>query len=140
MAYLEAARDTTPGADDAARGNALQLLARSYVPAGRTRAAAGVLRAGEEVALKIGAENGSTGKQFHAAHVYEEFAKTHDTLGEPQVALDYVDRAEKAQALTTATGVLLRRARGEILVHSGDVRNGMPLVIEAALYCRARGF
>lgn len=139
MTSLEAARDTTPGADDAARGNALQLLGRTYVLAGKFREADTALKASEDLALKIGEQNTSTGKQFHLPHVYEEFAKTYDAMGQPQEALDYVDRAEKAQPLTTATGMLLKIARGEILVHSGDLRNGVPLVVEVALHSRTHG-
>jgi transcriptional regulator with XRE-family HTH domain len=139
MTFLEAARDTTPGADDAARGNALQLLGRTYVLADKFREADTALKASEDLALKIGEQNTSTGKQFHLPHVYEEFAKTYDAMGEPQQALDYVDRAERAQPLTTATGMLLKVARGEILIHSGDLRNGVPLIVAAALHSRAHG-
>jgi transcriptional regulator with XRE-family HTH domain len=136
---LEAARDTTPGADDAARGNALQLLARSYVLTGKAQEATAALQAAEDLALKIGEQNTSTGKQFHLPHVYEEFAKAHDSAGETQQALDYIGRAEKAQPLTAATGVLLTLARGEVLVHSGDLRSGVPLVVAAARASRAQG-
>jgi transcriptional regulator with XRE-family HTH domain len=136
---LEAARDTTPGADDAARGNALQLLARSYVLTGKAREATAALQAAEDLALKIGEQNTSTGKQFHLPHVYEEFAKAHDSAGETQRALDYIGLAEKAQPLTAATGILLTLARGEVLVHSGDLRSGVPLVVAAARASRAQG-
>jgi transcriptional regulator with XRE-family HTH domain len=139
ITLLEAARDATPGADDAARGNALQLLARAYVGAGKTREADPALRAAEALALKIGEENASTGGRFHLTHVYEEFAKTADTLGQTQQALDYVDRAAKARALTTAATTLLTLARGEILVHSGDLGAGVPLVAAAARASRERG-
>ena len=139
MTFLEAARDTTPGADDAARGNALQLLGRTYVLADKFREADTALKAAEDLALRIGGQNTSTGKQFHLPHVYEEFAKTYDAMGQPQQALDYVDRAERAQPLTTATGMLLKVARGEILIHSGDLRNGVPLIVAAALHSRAHG-
>jgi transcriptional regulator with XRE-family HTH domain len=139
ITLLEAARDTTPGADDAARGNALQLLARAYVGAGKTREADPALRAAEALALKIGEENASTGGRFHLTHVYEEFAKTYDSLGQTQQALDYVDRAEKARTLTTAATTLLTLARGEILVHSGDLGAGVPLVAAVASASRARG-
>lgn len=139
MTLLEAARDTTPGADDAARGNALQLLARAYVGAGKAREADPALRAAEDLALKIGEDNTSTGGRFHLPHVYEEFAKTYDTLGQTQQALDYVDRAEKAQVLTPAASTLLTLARGEILVHSGDLHAGVPLVAAAARASRAQG-
>jgi transcriptional regulator with XRE-family HTH domain len=139
ITLLEAARDTTPGADDAARGNALQLLARAYVGAGKMREADPALRAAEALALQIGEANASTGGRFHLTHVYEEFAKTYDTLGQTQQALDYVDRAAKARALTTAATTLLTLARGEILVHSGDLGAGVPLVAAAARASRERG-
>jgi transcriptional regulator with XRE-family HTH domain len=138
ITFLEGARDTTPQADQAALGNTMQLLARSYLRANRVDEFESALKQSEELAPSIG-QRKSTRNQYHLAHVYEEYAKGYDVLGKPQAALDYVERAEKAHTLTRSVEILLKLARAEILIHSGDVRNGEPLAIEAAVYTREHG-
>jgi tetratricopeptide (TPR) repeat protein len=139
ITFLEAARDTTPRADQAARGNMLQLLARSSLRAKRVDEFETALKQSEAIAQATSQQLRSTGNQYHLAHVYEEYAKGYDVLGKPQVALDYVDKAEKAHTLTKSVEILLKVARAEILIHSGDLRNGEPLAIEAAIYTREHG-
>jgi hypothetical protein len=77
--------------------------------------------------------------QYHLAHVYEEYAKSYVALGKTQLALDYVDLAEKHSPQTKSVEMLLKVARAEALIYSGDIRNGEPLAIEAALYTREHG-
>jgi transcriptional regulator with XRE-family HTH domain len=141
IALLEAAHDTTPGTDRAAQGNMLQLLARSYLRANRIDEFETALKQSEEIAHTMSQEQGlrSTGNQYHLSHVYEEYAKGYDTLGKTQKALDYIDLAEKSQTITKSVEILLKVARAEALIHSGDLRNGEPLAIEAALYTKKHG-
>lgn len=140
ISILEAARDTTPNADQAARGNNLQLLARSYVRVNRLQDVETLLKQSEELAYASREQlPDGTHSQFHVAHVYEEFAKSYDVLGKPQKALDYVEKAEQAHTLTKSVEILLKVARAEILIHDGDLRNGEPLAVEAALYTREHG-
>ena len=72
-------------------------------------------------------------------HVYEEYAKGYDHLKKWQLALDYIDKAEKTRKPTKTSEILLKVARAEVLIHSGDLRNGEPLAVEAALYSRKYG-
>ncbi|MFL5627693.1 MAG: helix-turn-helix domain-containing protein [Ktedonobacteraceae bacterium] len=136
---LEEARDTTPGADLAARGNVMQLLARSYVKVNRVQDFDRAIKTSEEIAFAVAEQPRSTGNQYHLSHVYEEYAKGYDLLGRPQEALDYVDKAEKAQTLTKSVEILLKVVRAEILIHSGDINAGEPLAVEAAVYTKAHG-
>jgi len=136
---LEAARDTTSRVDQAAKGNNMQLLARSYLRAKRINEFESALKQSEELAHATSQQPKSTGNQFHLAHVYEEYAKGYDTLGRTQKALDYVNLAEKSQVLIRSVEILLKVARAEILIHSGDLRNGEPLAVEAALYTKEHG-
>ena len=139
ITLLEAARDTTLGASKAARGNMWQLLARSYIRANKLQEFDTAMKQSEELAYEIRQQGTDTVQQFHLPHVYEEYAKGYDTLGRTQEALDYIDRAEKLQALTKNVEILLKTARAEVLMHSGDLRNGEPFAVEAALYSKAHG-
>jgi lipopolysaccharide biosynthesis regulator YciM len=136
---LEKARDTTPGAEPAAQGNLMQLLARSYIKVKRVQDFDTAIKTAEELAHVSAENNGSTQNQFHLAHVYEEYAKSYDILGKPDLALDYVDKAEKAHTLTKSVTVLLKVARAEVLIHSGDISAGEPLAVEAAVYTKEHG-
>lgn len=136
---LELARDTTPNADLAARGNVMQLLARSYIRLQRVQDFDRAIKISEDIALETAAQPRSTGNQYHLAHVYEEYAKGYDLLGKPHEALDFVEKAQKAQTLTKSVEILLKVARAEILIHSGDIAEGEPLAVEAAIYTREHG-
>ena len=139
IATLEEARDTTSGADLAAQGNVMQLLARSYVKVGRVQDFDTAIKSSEDIAYAVAEQPRSTGNQYHLAHVYEEYAKGYDILSKPSLALSYVDKAEKSQKLTKSVEILLKVARAEILIHSGDVSTGEPLAVEAAVYTKAHG-
>ena len=134
--YLEGARDTTPQADPASRGNTMQLLARSYLRANRERDFDYAIKESEDLAHMTEQKVSSVRNQYQLAHVYEEYAKSYGILGKTQQALDYVDLAEKEKPLTRTTEILLKVARAEVLIYSGDIRNGEPLAIEAAIYTR----
>jgi hypothetical protein len=56
-----------------------------------------------------------------------------------QLALDYVNKSENTRPPTKSSEILLKVARAEILIHTGDLRNGEPLAVEAALYSREHG-
>jgi transcriptional regulator with XRE-family HTH domain len=139
ISTLEQARDTTFGAEPAAQGNLMQLLARSYIKMKRVQDFDTAIKTAEELAYASAEDKSSMQNQFHLAHVYEEYAKGYDMLGNPQVALDYVDKAEKAHTLTKSVTILLKVVRAEILIHSGDISAGEPLAVEAAIYTRDHG-
>ena len=92
----------------------------------------------EELAHAIDQQNNSV-RQFNLGYVFEEYAKSYCRLGKTQLALDYVDKAEKARVPTKSSGILMKVARAEILAHEGDVRNAVPLAAEAAIYSREHG-
>jgi transcriptional regulator with XRE-family HTH domain len=136
---LEKAKETTVGVEPAAEGNLMQLLARSYIKVQRVQDFDTAIKTSEELAYASAEDNSSTQNQFHLAHVFEEYAKGYDILNKPVLALDYLDRAEKAHTLTKSVTVLLKVARAEVLIHSGDISAGEPLAVEAAIYTKEHG-
>ncbi len=139
ITVLEEARDTTPGADLAAQGNVMQLLARSYVKVNQAKDFDTAIKTSEDIAYAVAEQTRSTRNQYHLAHVYEEYAKGYDLLGKPQLALDYIDKAEKSHVITKSVEILLKVARAEILIHSGDINAGERLAVEAAVYTKEHG-
>ncbi len=137
--YLEAARDTTPGADAIARGNALQLLGRSYLLMHREQDFLSAMRKAEELALATNQEQERSVKRYDLATVYEEYARSYSSLGRVQTSLDYLEQAEKVKVPNKINELLLRVARAETLIRGGDIRNGEPLAVQAALECRDFG-
>jgi transcriptional regulator with XRE-family HTH domain len=135
---LEEARNTTPRADEAARGNALQLLARTSLQARKLDTFDTAIKQAEELAYAIN-QQGNSVRQFNLTYVLEEYAKSYCKLGKTQLALDYVDQAEKIKIPTKSSEILLKVARAEILVREGDMRNALPLAVEAATYSRKHG-
>lgn len=133
LSYLESAQNI-PQVGTAALGNNMQLLARSYLRANRIKEFDFALKRSEDLAQELIEIEPST--QYHLTHVYEEYAKSYVALGRTQEALDYVDLAEKYSPRTKSVEMLLKVARAEALVYSGDVRNGEPLAVEAAIYTR----
>lgn len=136
---LEKAREIAPGIEPAAEGNLMQLLARSYIKVKRVQDFDTAIKTSEELAYASAEDNSSTQNQFHLAHVFEEYAKGYDILGKPDTALDYLDKAEKAHTLTKSVTILLKVARAEVLIHSGDISAGEPLAVEAAVYTKEHG-
>ena len=136
--YLEKARDTTPHADAAARGNTLQLLARAYIQGQKLEGFDETIKEAEDLAHAIDQQNNSV-RQFNLGYVFEEYAKSYCKLGKMQVALDYIDQAEKYRTPTVSSEVLMKVARAEILVRDGDIRNAVTLATQAAIYSREHG-
>jgi len=135
---FERARDTALQADEAARGNGLQLLARTYLQANRLDDFDTAIKEAEDLAHAIN-QRDNTVRQYNLSYVLEEYAKSYCRLGKTQLALDYVERAEKARVPTKSSEILLKVARAEILVREGDVHNAIPLAAEAAIYSREHG-
>lgn len=138
ITYLEAALNTTPQADIAAQGNAFQLLGRVYLRTGKVNEFEYALKEAEELAYEVNQTRSSV-RQYNLSFVYEEYAKSYGSLGKVQKALDYVDLAEKMRAPTKSSEMLMKVARAEILIRNGDIREGEPLAIEAAIHSRKYG-
>ncbi|MGH2480821.1 MAG: hypothetical protein ACRDHW_14305 [Ktedonobacteraceae bacterium] len=71
---LEKARDTTPQADEAARGNALQLLARAYIQGQQSESFDTVIKEAEDLAYAIEQQNNSV-RQFNLGYVVIPYAR-----------------------------------------------------------------
>jgi transcriptional regulator with XRE-family HTH domain len=139
ITYLEAASETTLQADTSSRGNTAQLLGRAYLQAGKVKNFDSAMKEAEELAHRAKQQVDSTARRYNLATVYEEYAKSYGRLGKIQQALDYIDLAEKVSPPTKNMEILLKVARSEILIRSGDIHNGEPLAVEAALYSRKHG-
>lgn len=139
IAVLEKARATTPLADESARGNVEQFLARAYIRVGRIQDSDSALKRSEEFAYQMKERGDSTENRYNLPMVYEEYAKSYDFIGKRREALDYIDRAEKMQPLSKSAEILFKVARAEVLIHDGDIQAGQPLAIEAAQYSREHG-
>lgn len=139
ITYLEAARDTTPGADLAARGNAIQLLARAYLPSENLSGFQYAMAQAEELGHQVDAQANSIHGHFNLGTVYEEYAKSYTSLGQIQKALDYADLTEATLPKTKNNDVLLMIMRAEVLIYNGDVDLGKPLAIEAAKLSQMQG-
>lgn len=137
--YLEAARDLTPLADPAARGNAIQFLGRAYLPAGNIPEFEYVMAQAEELGHQIDAQTNSIHGHFNLGTVYEEYAKSYALLGQTQKALDYADLTASTLPKTKNNEVLLMIVRSEALIYSGEIDLGKSLAIEAARVSRMQG-
>ena len=93
--YLEAARDTTMGADKAARGNGIQLLARVYVRKREFGNFEDAMRQSEELAYAFDLAASSTRGHYNPGTVYEEYGRSYADLGQSAKAMEYLDQAQK---------------------------------------------
>jgi len=139
--YLESARDTTPLADKAARGNGIQLLGRSYLRANRLGDFERAMREAEEISALLEEDGNtlSTHGQYSLGTVYEEYGRTYAILGQTQQAMDYLDKAEQTLSPTKHWEILLKTARSMALVHDGEINEGVKLAVESANLCRKHG-
>jgi tetratricopeptide (TPR) repeat protein len=139
ITYLEAARDLTPLADPAARGNAIQLLGRAYLPAKNIPGFEYAMAQAEELGHQVDAQTNSIQGHFNLGTVYEEYAKSYASLGQTQKAMDYTNLTEATLPKTKNNEVLLMIVRAEALIYSGEIDLGKPLAIEAARMSRMQG-
>ncbi len=139
ITYLEAARDTTPLADVAARGNGIQLLGRAYVQKRDVDGFERALAEAERLVGEIDPEQSSTNGLYCRGTVLEEYGRSYGTLGQMQKSLTYLDEAEKELPPTMRWKILLMTTRTVTLVRGGEYREGGELAIESAQLCRAYG-
>src|SRR5579883_2074270 len=137
--YLEAARDTTPQAEIAARGNGMQLLARAFLRANRTADFERAMKESEEIAATITPQASSTRSQYSLGTVYEEYGRSYAQLGEMQKAMEYLDKAEASLESTKHWEILIKTARAIALVRGGEIENGVQIAIESAELCKKHG-
>src|SRR6266700_604428 len=94
ITYLEAARDTTPQANIAARGNGLQLLGRAYLRKKNLDGFERAMAEAEELATTFDPATSSTQGHYSLGTVYEEYGRSYADLGQIPKAMEYLDRAK----------------------------------------------
>lgn len=141
ISYLEAARDTTPEADDAARGNGLQLLGRAYLRMGRSNLDEfkRAMEAAEELAHNFDPQASSTQGHYSLGTVYEEYGRSYTDLGDVAKALEYLDLAEKHLPQTKFWELLVMISRAIVLIKDGELQTGTQLAIAAAKQSQEAG-
>jgi len=133
---LEAARDSTPLADAASRGNSIQLLGRAYLQIGNLHDFEHTMAEAEKIAATIEPDRASTHGQYSVGAVLEEYGRGYGSLGQMQRALDYVDRAEASLPPTIPWKICLTATRAMALVRGGEYRQGVQLAEVAADLCQ----
>jgi tetratricopeptide (TPR) repeat protein len=141
ITYLEAARDTTPQADTAARGNGLQLLGRAYFRFGESQhnAFERAMAEAEELAYTFTPQLSSTQGHYSLGTVYEEYGRSYTELGQMQKALDYFDLAQAHLPETKFWQLLLMISRAIVLIKDGEFQEGTRFALNAAKETRSAG-
>lgn len=139
ITYLEAARDTTPQADSAARGNGIQLLARAYLRQSEVGAFERAMAEAEALTSTFDPAASSTQGHYSLGTVYEEYGRSYIDLGQTHKALDYLDRAQAILPQTKFWELLVMTSRADALVKGGEIRVGVQTAIEVAEQIQAAG-
>ena len=139
ITYLEAARDTTPQADSAARGNGIQLLGRAYLRRSDRGGFERAMAEAEELASIIDPTTSSTQGHYSLGTVYEEYGRSYTDLGLMQKALAYLDRAKLNLPSTRFWELLVTTSQAMALVKGGEVETGIELAVKAANQIRVAG-
>ena len=128
--YLEAARDTTPQADTAARGNGIQLLARVYLRKGELDKFDFAMKEAEELAHSFDPRASSTRGHYSLGTVYEEYGRSYADLGMTTKAMEYLERAEKNLPQTKFWELLLRTSKAVALIKGNNIEDGIRSAID----------
>ena len=141
ITYLEAARDTTPLADTAARGNGLQLLGRAYFRREQKESQDFERAMGEatDLAHNLELEGSSTQGHYGLGTVYEEYGRAYTDLGNTQKAIEYLDLAQNHLPSTKFWELLVMISRAIVLIKDGELQDGIQLAINAANQSKAAG-
>lgn len=141
ITYLEAARDTTPRADVAARGNGIQLLGRAYLRKGKSgyKEFEYTMKEAEELAHQFDPKESSTQGHYSLGTVYEEYGRSFTDLSQMQKAMEYLDLAQANLPQTKFWELLVTISRAIVLIKDGELQSGVQLAITAADQSRAAG-
>lgn len=137
--YLTVARDTTPKADFAAKGNGLQLLARVYFRKNELEDFEREMKRAEELSYAFDTTINSTRGHYSLGTVYEEYGRSYADIGRIKQANDYLDRAEINLPQTRFWELLMMTSRAMALVKSGEIQSGVELAIKATEKSREAG-
>lgn len=130
IAYLEGAKDTTPNADIAAKGNNSQLLARAYLRKKDLENFSREIEKAEEATYHFNPDTSSTQGHYHLGLVYEEYGRSYADLGQMEKALLYLDRAKATLPPTKLWELLIKTAKALALVKGGELHEGVGLAVE----------
>ena len=136
---LDAARETAPQADLAAKGYIALLLGRAYLKSQRVTDFEREMAEAERLAASVVPGTNPTYGQLSLGSVYAEYGYSYVHLERFHEAIEYLDRAEKHLEHTTYWEILLKTARAVALVQNGDFHHGIPLAIESIELCRKQG-
>jgi tetratricopeptide (TPR) repeat protein len=128
--YLEAAKNTTPQADKAARGKSIQLLARVYLRKGELDKFDYAMKETEELSHSFNPTTSSTRGHYNPGTVYEEYGRSYADLGMTTKAIEYLEKAEKNLPQTKFWDLLLRTSKAIALVKGNDIEAGVKTAIE----------
>lgn len=135
---LQAAIEAAPSDDRAAKGNALQLLARAHFKAGNHTQFERAMRESENLASLLTDKEVTRG-QYNLLSVYEEYAKSYALAGETQKALDYLEKASEFGIPDTHWAIVLKTAKVMALIRGGELQTGTDLALESIEECRRYG-
>ena len=124
--------------DRAARGNALQLLARAYFKAGNFKEFEHTLKLAEEMAGLL-SDREETRGQYGLISIYEEYAKSYALSGDMQKSLDYLDKAYGLGNIDTHWKIVLETTKVTALVRGGEIEQGTDLGLWCIEECRKHG-
>ena len=136
---LEAARDSTPQADVAARGNGIQLLGRAYLRKGDLSKFERAMVEAEELTYTFDPAMSSTRGHYSLGTVYEEYGRSYTDLGQTQKALEYLERAQTTLPQTKFWELLVTTSRAEALVKGGELRSGIQQAVAATEQIQTAG-
>jgi tetratricopeptide (TPR) repeat protein len=141
ITYLKAARDTTPKADAAARGNGLQLLGRAYLRMGKSNLNEfeRAMAEAEDLARTFNPQASSTQGHYSLGTVYEEYGRSYTDLGQMQKALEYLDLAQANLPQTKFWELLVMISRAIVLIKDGELQTGTQLAVAAAKQSQEAG-
>jgi transcriptional regulator with XRE-family HTH domain len=137
--YLEAARDKTPGADEAALGNGIQLLARVYLRKGELSNFETAMKQSEELSYTFDPAASSTKGHYSPGTVYEEYGRSYADMGMTQKSMEYLDRAQANLPQTKFWELLIKTSRASALVKGNDLESGVELAIETTKEIKSLG-
>lgn len=137
--FLEAARDTTPNADKAARGNGIQLLARVYLRKDQLGNFERAMGEAEELSYAFDPTTSSTRGHYNPGTIYEEYSRSYADLGRTNKAIEYLKRAEDTLPKTKFWELLMMTTQAIALIKGNELEGGVQIAIEAAEQSRKAG-
>jgi transcriptional regulator with XRE-family HTH domain len=138
MPLLQQGVELSPVNNPAARGNAIQLLARASLKVGNVKEFEEKMKEAEALA-EIVSNKDITRGQYGLLSVYEEYAKSYALQGCGQKALDYIEKAYATGVHDTHWEMVLKTTKVIALVRGGEIAKGTELAIQCIEECKKYG-